>query len=103
MYTECTVSHLLALFFYAAKKSELRSNKKKAVADDDLDTKFTMQKGAREHLLIILTFDSPSAPKIKNRLCQLRSSQQVSQKLVNYIRTQKLGSTGIDGHLIKYV
>ena len=35
MYTECTVSHLLALFFYAAKKPELHSNKKKAVADDE--------------------------------------------------------------------
>ena len=29
MYTECIVSHLLALFCYAAKKPELHSNKKK--------------------------------------------------------------------------
>ena len=27
MYTECIVSHLLTLFFYAAKKPELHSNK----------------------------------------------------------------------------
>ena len=35
MYTECIVSYLLALFFYAAKKPELHSNKKKAVTEDE--------------------------------------------------------------------
>ena len=81
MYTDCIVSHLLALFFYAAKKPELHSNKKKKKKKlllMNLDTNLTMQESARdrEHLLlksnrrlklIIFTFDPPSAPKIKNR------------------------------------
>ena len=51
------MSHLLALFFYAAKKSELHSNKKKAVADDEPRYK-SYHAGKRSRTLILVKINN---------------------------------------------
>ena len=54
MYTECIVSHLLALFFYAAKKPELHSNKKKLLLMMNLNTNLAMREKRSRTSTIIL-------------------------------------------------